>query len=342
MKKSVVFPVLVVAVIGMAWLIWFTRSGQEESEALPGTEVAVHVGNITRATLRAYVTAYGTVEPEPAGERPAASARMAPSMPGVVVAVNCAEGQRVARGDVLFQLDSRAADVVADFAAKSLERQKRLIQIEGTSQKSLQEAEQQLDAARVQQALLQVRSPLAGTVTRVNVKPGEAVDLATALAEVVDMDRLVVSASVPSGESAALEPAQPVEVLLDGSVSPLAGSVNFISPEVDAKSGTVLVRAALPAGSALRPGQFVTLRIVIAEHKDRLVVPVESVVKDKEGATVIAIVRNDTAVQKPVTTGLRDGGLVEVEADGLQSGMTVVTEGAYGLPRDTRVRVLGN
>jgi hypothetical protein len=57
---------------------------------------------------------------------------------------------------------------------------------------------------------------------------------------------------------------------------------------------------------------------------------------------VIAIVRNDTAVQKAVKTGLRDGGLVEVEADGLQSGITVVTEGAYGLPRDTRVRVLGN
>jgi RND family efflux transporter MFP subunit len=342
MKKSVLIPALVVAVICMAWLIWFTRSGQEESEAPPGTEVAVHVGKITRATLRAYVTAYGTVVPEPAGERPAASANMSPSMPGVVVAVNCVEGQRVAKGDVLFQLDSRAADVVADFAAKSLERQKRLIQIEGTSQKSLQEAEQQLDAARVQQALLQVRSPLAGTVTRVNVKPGEAVDLATVLAEVVNMDRLVVSASVPSGESAALEPAQPVEVLRDRSAPPVTGSVSFISPEVDAKSGTVLVRAALPAGSALRPGQFVTLRIVIAEHKDRLVVPVESVVKDEEGATVIAIVRNDTAVQKAVKTGLRDGGLVEVEADGLQSGITVVTEGAYGLPRDTRVRVLGN
>ena len=208
--------------------------------------------------------------------------------------------------------------------------------------KKLQEAEQQLDAARVQQALLRVRSPLAGTVTRVNVKPGEAVDLASVLAVVVDMDRLVVSASVPSGESAELKNAQSVEVLLDGSAAPLTGSVSFISPEVDAKTGAVPVRAALPAGSALRPGQFVKLRIVIAEHKDRLVVPIESVVKDEEGVTVIAIVRNDTAVQKPVKTGLRDGDMVEVEADGLQSGMTVVTEGAYGLPKETRLRVLGN
>jgi len=65
-------------------------------------------------------------------------------------------------------------------------------------------------------------------------------------------------------------------------------------------------------------------------------------VKDAEGVTVIALVQNDKAVQKPVKTGLRDGGLVEVEADGLQADMTVVTEGAYALPKETKVRVLGN
>jgi hypothetical protein len=39
---------------------------------------------------------------------------------------------------------------------------------------------------------------------------------------------------------------------------------------------------------------------------------------------------------------LRDGGLVEIEGDGLQAGMTVVTEGAYGLPKETKIRVLGS
>lgn len=341
MKKSVLILAMAVAV-GIALLAWLLPSGQQEADTQAGTEVAVRVARISRATLRAYVTAYGTVEPEPAGQRAAASARMAPSVPGVVVAVNCVEGQRVAKGEVLFQLDSRAADVAVDFAAKSLARQQRLIQIEGTSQKSLQEAEQQLQAARVQQALLRVRSPLAGTVTRVNVKPGEAVDLSTVLAELVDLDRLVVSSSVPSAESALLETGQPVEVRVDESASPVAGSLDFIGSEVDTKTGTVPVRALLPAGSTLRPGQFVMARIVVAEHAGRLAVPLASVVKDEDGLTVIAIVQGDTAVQTPVQTGLRDGGLVEVEADGLRADMMVVTEGAYGLPRETRVRILGD
>lgn len=342
MKKFALIVVVAAVVIAMAWLVWLKPPGQEGAEAEAVTEVAVHVGKITRATLRAYVTAYGAVEPEPAGERPAASAGVAPSVSGVVVAVRCVEGQHVAKGDVLFQLDSRAADVAVQFAQMALERQRRLIDIEGTSEKSLQEAEQQLDAARVQQALLRVESPLAGTVTRVNVKPGEAVDLTTILAEVVDLDRLVVSASVPSAELAALKPGQSAEVLVDKSVSPVAGSLTFISPQVDARTGTALVRVALPAGSNLRPGQFVTIRIVSAENKDRLAVPIQSVVRNEEGATVIAIVTNDTAVQRPVRTGLRDGGLIEVEADGLQAEMTVVTEGAYGLPQETKVRVLAD
>ena len=98
----------------------------------------------------------------------------------------------------------------------------------------------------------------------------------------------------------------------------------------------------LPSGSGLRPGQFVTLRIVSAEHADKLAVPVESVVKNEEGTSVIAIVDGDTARQTPVTTGLTEGGLIEVEGSGLTAGMTVVTEGAYGLPAETHVRVLAD
>lgn len=342
MKKLPLIVVLAAAVIGLTWLVWLRPAAEDEADGPTQTLVAVRVAKIARTTLRAYVTAYGTVAPEPAGERPAASAMVAPSVPGVVVAVNVVEGQRVAKGDTMFQLDSRAANVAVDFAEKNLERQKKLIQIEGTSQKSLQEAEQQLDAARVQQALLRVQSPLAGTVTHVNVKPGEAVDLTTVLAEVADLDRLVVSANVPSAELAALETGRPAQALPDESATPVAAMLNFISPQVDPRTGTALVRASLPPGSGLRPGQFVTLRIVSAEHADCLAVPIESVVKDEDGATVVSIVENGTATQKRVTTGLRDGGLIEVQADGLQPDMTVVTEGAYALPKETKVRILGN
>ena len=64
------------------------------------------------------------------------------------------------------------------------------------------------------------------------------------------------------------------------------------------------------------------------------------VVKDGDGGTVIAIVENDRATQKPVKAGLRDSELVEVEGDNLNAGMMVVTVGAYGLPQETKVRIV--
>jgi RND family efflux transporter MFP subunit len=340
MKKPVIIAIAVAVVAGLAWLIWFKPAKHVEEAAKPATEVPVQVTKIVRTTLRGYVTAYGTVEPEPAGERPAASARVGTSVPGIVTEVKCAAGQQVDKGTVLFQLDSRTADVAVQTAERVLERQKQLMRVEGTSQKTLQEAEQQLAAARAQQSLLRVQSPLAGIVTSVNVRPGEAVDLTTVLAEVLDPSRLVVSVNVPSSELTTLKAGQAAEVRVNESATPITATVSYVSPQVDSRSGTALVRATLPANSGLRAGEFVTLRIVSEEHKDCLAVPVESVVKSVEGGTVIAIVEHDRALQKSVKAGLRDGGWVEVQADGLGEGMTVVAVGAYGLPKETKIRVV--
>ena len=114
--------------------------------------------------------------------------------------------------------------------------------------------------------------------------------------------------------------------------------MSFVSPSVDPKTGAAPVRLALPENSGLRPGQFVRARIVTEERTGRLVVPRDSVVKADEGQ-VIYVVEGDKAVQMPVKTGLRDGNLVEVEADGLKEGDTIVTVGAYGLPKETKVKI---
>jgi len=60
------------AVAGLAWLVWLKPAKPEEAEKPPETEVPVQVGKIKRVTLHGYVTAYGTIEPEPASARPRA------------------------------------------------------------------------------------------------------------------------------------------------------------------------------------------------------------------------------------------------------------------------------
>jgi membrane fusion protein (multidrug efflux system) len=322
-----------------AWLRMTHRSGgATESEAAVATLVSVQTGHLQRATLHGYVGAFGVAGPAPATDRqPAAGAHVAPAVAGVVTEVKVAEGQHVEAGSVMFQLNSQAADVAVEFARKALERQQKLLQMNNTSQKAVQDAEQQLAAAKAQQALLRVTSPLSGTVTHVYVRPGEAVDLTTVLADVTDLSRLVVAANIPAAQAGELKPGQAVELATE---PPLNTSLSFVGPSVDVTNDTVLVWAPVPAGGALRPGQFVRLRIVSAEHVDCLAAPAGSVVTDPAGQEVIAVVTRDEATQVPVKAGLREGGLVEVEGAGLKPGDTVVTVGAYGLPKQTKIRVV--
>ncbi|MCX8037317.1 MAG: efflux RND transporter periplasmic adaptor subunit [Candidatus Sumerlaeia bacterium] len=388
MKRSPVYGMWFVPLAVLAALAWSGNiAAQEAEEEEVVTEVPVRVGKIVRATLRGYVVAYGKVELEPPSPgRPPATARIATPVPGIIAEVKCAEGQRVAKGDILFQLDSRVADVAVEkaqkaveFAEQNLARQKKLQQVEGTSKKLYEEAEQQLHAARAdlaaaktQRELLTIRAPLAGTVMRVNVNPGEAVDLTSVLAELTDLDRLVVTADVPSREIPLLKTGQQVEFSTGttsiqraatalpadpaASTSPLAraeaapstaalsartGTLIFIRPQIDPQTDTVQVRASVPAGSGLRLGQFVRIRICHEERKDRLAVPKDSIVTDASSSTLIAVVENDKAVKKPVKVGLREDNLVEIEGEGLTDGMTIVTEGAYGLPTETKIRVIG-
>jgi multidrug efflux pump subunit AcrA (membrane-fusion protein) len=326
-RKHIIIVIIVVFGAGLG--IWALIKSRGEAAELSGDEttptiVTVQTGALKLATLHRYVAGYGTVEPAPAtAEQPAAGAQLAAPSAGVVAKVNVLEGQHVEKGDVLMELNSQAAE-------QEVGRQKKLYAQQNTSLKNLQEAEAQL-------ALLRVTAPLSGTVARVNVKPGQAVDLTTVVAEVMDLSRLAVSAEIPTAEAGDLKPGNPVEVLAE---PPVTTELSFVSPNVAKDSGTVLVRALLPADSGLRPGQFVPLRIVTAVHTNCLAAPGESVVTDESGKSVIALVKGDAATQTPVQTGLRENGWVEVEAPELKAGDVVVTVGAYGLPEKTKIRVV--
>ena len=303
-------------------------SGDEAASENVPSVVTVQLGALKQMTLHHYVSGYGTVEAAPAtAGQPAAGAQLGAPSAGVVARVNIVEGQRVKQGDVMVELNSGTATFA--YAQDEVVRQKKLFAQQNTSLKALQNAEAQLDSLRV-------IAPLSGTVTRLNVKPGESVDVNTTVAEVMDLSRLVVKTAIPASQAGELEPGQEVRVL---TAPPVTAPLSFISPTVDTNSSTVLARAALPADSGLRPGQFVQLKIVTAVHTNCLAAPEESVVTDINGQSVIALVHGDEAAQTPVQTDLRENGWVEISGTGLKHGDSVVTVGAYGLPEKTKIVV---
>ncbi|HEY1662302.1 MAG TPA: efflux RND transporter periplasmic adaptor subunit [Verrucomicrobiae bacterium] len=294
------------------------------------TIIPVQVGQLKRVTLHRYVTGYGTVEPAPATENSSSGGGpLATPGAGIIAKINVVAGQPVKRGDVLVELNSAGATF--DYAQAEVERQKQLMAQQNTSLKNVEDAAAQL-------ASLEVIAPVDGTVTRLDVTPGQAVDVNTVVAEVVDLTRLAVKLKIPASQAVDLKTGEDVQVGEDPQ-STLA-SLSFVSPAVDAGDGTVSAWAALPADSGWRPGQFAPVKIITLVETNALAAPAESVVTDNDGHSVISSVSKDIATQWPVTTGLREGDWVEVAGTNLEEDASVVTVGAYGLPAQTKISIV--
>jgi membrane fusion protein (multidrug efflux system) len=357
-KRQVITGLIILGAVAAAVLILIKGLGRKTAGEEEGvvTDVAVHVGKIVRATLHRYVTAYGSVEPEPPGDgKAAAGAYLSAPVGGILAEIRCMEGRPVEQGAVLFRLDTRLAEVAVSKAGKALafaeqtyERQKKLLAADGTSEKAFQEVElaltsarNDLAAAQTELSLLEIKAPLAGTVVRINARLGQSVEPNAVLAEVIALERLVVSAQVPSREADLLKPGQPVDF---GPGSAAVGKLTVVGRDIDPRTDTVLVRAAVPAGAGFRPGQFLSIRIISEERRDVLAVPDAGLIADSVGGDTgsIVLVEGNKAVRKPVKAGLRESGLVEVTGEGLKEGLVIVTEDAYNITGETKIHIIDN
>ena len=342
--------ILVGAIFSQAFL---QNAYSEDENSEPRVDVAV--SKIKKITLRTYVTGYGYIEAEPAIEgRSPAGAKITSPVSGIVTEVKCYEGLKVNKGTVLFLLDSRIAEAELDkakqamaFAEKAFQRQKELQSSDATSDKNFQEIENQLavakndlTAAQTNLSYYRVSAPFSGTITSIRTRTGEFVDSNSVMGEIVDMSRLVAVVNIPVSETTELKPRQSVEIRTDNSSSPVSGRLILVSPGVDAASGSVSAYVGFSPSADLKPGRFVSARIISNEKQECLVVPAESLVRDPEDGWIISVVAGDRSKRIKVKPGLRDNGMVEVDAQGIKEGMPVITIGTYALPDNTKISII--
>jgi membrane fusion protein (multidrug efflux system) len=290
--------------------------------------VTVQAGTLQRVTLHRYIDAYGAIEAAPASaNQPAGGGALAAPAAGTVAKVNVVAGQLVKKGEVLIEMNSSGATF--DYSKAEVQRQEKLFAGQNTSLKNVEDA-------RAQLASLEILAPVSGTVTSVNIQPGQAVDSTTTVAEVINFSRLAVITKIPAAQAVQLQPGQDVQIQTQ---PPVTVTLSFIGSTVNPDDGTVPAWAHLPPDTQLRPGQFVQLQIVTAVHTNVLAAPAESVVTDETGISSLSLVNSNETALTPVRTGFRENGWVEVNASGLKEGDSVVTVGAYGLPDKTKIKI---
>jgi HlyD family secretion protein len=216
-----------------------------------------------------------------------------------------------------------------------------------TSQEQVQSAKAQVAQSRASRAQVatqlgftELRSPISGVVARRLLNTGDTTDPATPVLQVVDLETVVINASLPADSSAPIRVQQPGRV--HSVAQPGVGfpaTVTAISPVVDPQSNTLAIqlRCANRQG-ALKEGQSVTVQITTGLRRGALTVPKTALVPDPEkpDQRLVYKFKAGKIARVPVQTGIEEGGRIEITS-GLASGESVAASGAYGLPDDTAV-----
>ena len=201
------------------------------------------------------------------------------------------------------------------------------------------------DRRRTQLEYTKVSAPFSGTITARFADPGALIQSASGSATqaaplftLMDLSTIRVYISVPQETALKAKPGTKAVV----SVREIPGqefhtTVARTTEALDPATRTLLVELNLPNKTHdLRPGMFVTARLVLEERPQVLAIPPAALVSTGSGKSVF-IVENGRAKQVPVKTGLDDGLWVEV-IEGLQDHMEVVLVGKAGLTNGQPLR----
>jgi len=200
-----------------------------------------------------------------------------------------------------------------------------------------------LEQAELELSYTVVRSPLSGYISESYVDIGTLVGGSkTFLATVVRRDTVLVDFKLTSldylrsqrrnvhlGELDTTRSWQPTVIvtLADNSVYSEKGIVDFASPQVDPKTGTFGVRAALPnPHQVLLPGQFTRVKLLLDVLDNAVVVPRKAISIEKGGAFIF-VVKPDSIIEKRyIEVGPEQNNKIVVTR-GLAANENIVVEG---------------
>ena len=336
-----------------------SRQSAEETESQAPVPVKVEEARI--GSIRAVLHATGIINPAPEGELIV----IAPEA-GRILEITRAEGERVAKGDVLvrFEIPSLTAEVQRQAAevqraqsalttAKANQtRQRDLFERGIAARKDMEDADHvvadaeaavgQAEASRAaavtSAARATVRATFNGVIAQRFHNPGDVVEPAASdpVLRVIDPRRLEVVASVPLSESSRVTvgAAGWMKAAVTGAPD-LALKVVSRPAQVEQGTAAIPVRLAFVTPPTFAAGTPAQVDIDAERHTNVVLVPSAAIAREGE-ETAVFIVMGDTAHRRPVQIGLDDGTDAEI-VSGVKAGEMVIVQGQAGLPDGAKI-----
>ncbi|MGA7179861.1 MAG: efflux RND transporter periplasmic adaptor subunit [Thiobacillaceae bacterium] len=347
------------------------KGGENQGALKQAPPVPVTVGVVTQKTVPFQLRAVGTVET-------LSTVNVKSLVDGQIIQVGIKDGQDVARGQLLFQIDPRPfaaqlkqaqANLLKDqaqltYASGQEKRYEELLQKNFISREAYAQVKANLDAAqamvkadqaavenaRLQLAYATIRSPTAGRAGKVLISGGNLVKANDTVSLVVinQISPIYISFAVPEQFGGQVRQHHAVGTLNVEAIprvagaKPVEGKLAFIDNAVDATTGMLKLRAEFAnRDRVLWPGDFAETTLTLRQDKDAIVAPYHAVQNGPRG-TYVFIVQPDLKVSIREVVIARTEGPDAVIAKGLAPGEKIVLDGASRLTPTSTVKITGS
>jgi multidrug efflux system membrane fusion protein len=372
MKKKVVVPALLTAVLAAGGLLYFMHVDPlDKVDAAPAPPAApIVAGTVTQHDVPIYLTGVGTVI---AFNTDVVRAQIQ----GQIISINFTEGQTVHAGDLLAQIDPRPYQALIDQYTGNLERdQAQLANAEanltryttlgqkGWATPQLLETQQAqvgelkaaikadqalIDAAKVQLSYTRLTSPIDGVVGIRQIDVGNIISPSNTngLVVVTQLHPISLIFTLPETNLPQIQQRQdtktPLAVLAysqDNRIRLDQGVLGLVNNEILQTTGSIQLKANFDnKANKLWPGELVIARLIVDTRHNGLTVPASVVQQGSKGPYAYVVNPDSTVSIRPIKVAQISDGQALIDS-GLEPNEQVVVDGQYKLQPGTRVTIL--
>jgi RND family efflux transporter MFP subunit len=265
--------------------------------------------------------------------------------------IHAREGEVVKTDDPIVSLDRSGptssymqAYSVYQNAEKNFNKMKYLYDQGAVSESQFDGARTEYEVSRANyEAALQMvdlKSPISGTVTSVDVSVGEYVSPGMQMATVASIDQMRMKLGISNADIGFFHEGQIVKVTVEGD-SALVGEGKVINVARSADPVTRAFQVEIEIANQdhrFKPGMFAKAELVIAQYDNIIVAPSPAILS-LGGKSFLFVYSNDKAVSREALLGVEFDGSTEIKS-GLNAGDTLITVGQNYLRDGDKVKLV--
>ncbi len=308
---------------------------------------SVLINTLDYQPFQHYIEVQGKVDGD---ENVVVSAKMGGAVSKIMVKV----GDNVTMGQVLAELDNQVilqgmeeVKTALNFASTMYDKQKNLweqkigTEVQYLSAKSNKESlEKKLATLQEQLEMMQLKSPINGTVDGIDIKIGQITMPGMPAIRVVNFSNLKVKAEVAESYSLKVKKGNEVIIYFPDMKKEVRSVIGYSTKMINNTTRTFMVESPLENDSEYQLNMIAVLKIVDYKQDSSIVVPL-NLIQNTDGSDYVYVAVNEggktIAKKRIISVGQFYNGIVEIKS-GLNKGDKLIVTGFQDLNDGTLIK----